>query len=140
MKIVSLKTKIQYNIVPVRDNENHMPCPECSATRKHSKAKSFSWNNQKMTGHCFNCEASFVEYKPFKDKKIYTLPAVKNKTELTEKAMQYFVSRGISQNTINHFKIYSDNEWMPQYNKEVEVVCHPYYYHDVLENPRKVYH
>jgi twinkle protein len=134
MKIVSLKTKIQYEIAPIRDTENQMPCPECSSQRKHQKAKSFSWNNTKMTGYCFNCEASFVEYKPFKDEKKYVLPTINNKTGLTEKAMSYFLSRGINQNTVNEFKIYSDTEWMPQFEKEVEVFCFPYYYDGNLIN------
>lgn len=134
MKILSLKTKIQYEIAPIRDTENQMPCPECSSDRKHHKAKSFSWNNTKMTGYCFNCEASFVEYKPFKDEKIYILPKINNKTDLTKKALDYFNNRGINQNTINHFKIYSDFEWMPQFNKNIEVFCFPYFFNEKLVN------
>lgn len=134
MKILSLNTNTEYEISPTKNGENAMACPACSSTRKHTKAKSFSWNNTEMFGYCHNCNERFIEYKPFREEKKYVLPVVKNKTGLTEKAMSYFLSRGINQNTVNEFKIYSDTEWMPQFNKDVEVFCFPYYYDGNLIN------
>lgn len=134
MKIISLTTKIQYDITLNKAGENIMPCPECSQNRKHKFRKSFSFNAEKKTGHCMNCEAKFVEYKPFKEKKEYKIPLVKNKTDLTAAAVKWFHSRCISQSTLIKMKVYSDIEYMPQINKETSVICFPFYIDESLKN------
>ena len=56
MKILSLNTNTEYEISPTKNGENAMACPACSSTRKHTKAKSFSWNNTEMFGYCHEKE------------------------------------------------------------------------------------
>lgn len=126
MKIVSLKTRQVYDIQATRKNENQMPCPECNQDRKHKGKKSFSWNNSKEAGYCFNCEASFVVDRP-RTEKVYYVPEIVNNTKLTDRAVSYFEGRMISKETINKLKIYSSTEFMPQLGREVEVICFPYY-------------
>lgn len=133
MKILCTQNQIVYDIPVTKDGENAMPCPVCTPSRKHKRKKSFSWNNKLRTGYCHNCESSFVEYNP-QQKKEYVLPRVTNKTALTDKAVAWFVSRGINQTTLNKMGIYSAMEWMPQVGKETSVICFPYYVDDKLVN------
>jgi twinkle protein len=134
MKIISLHTKKIYDIDVNRQGENHIKCPECSPGRKKKSAKPFMWNNTKLVGHCYHCDTTFVEYKPFKTEKQYFNPEWKNITSLTDKAVKYFTSRMISQTTIAKMKIYSDDQFMPQFNKSVEVMCFPYFFNERLVN------
>lgn len=134
MKVISLNTKIIYDIDFAKQGENTLKCPECSESRKKKNAKSFSWNNQKMIGFCHHCNASFVEYKPFKTEKTYVIPEWKNITNLTDKAVKYFTGRMISQGTLNKMKVFSETQYMPQFNKEIEVICFPYFFNERLVN------
>jgi twinkle protein len=134
MKIISLNTKTIYEIEPQRSGENNMQCPECSKSRKKQKVKCFSWNNEKNTGYCNHCNTAFVQYKPFKEDKKYFIPQWKNITDLTDKAVKYFTSRMISQETLNKMKIYSDKHYMSGLEKEVEVICFPYFFEGNLKN------
>ena len=134
MKIISLNTKNIYDLDVSKQGENTLKCPECTANRKKKSAKPFQWNNIKLVGFCHHCQASFVEYKPFKSEKIYIIPEWKNITSLSDKAVKYFNSRMISQQTLTKMKVYSDNEWMPQFNSSVEVICFPYYFNENLKN------
>jgi twinkle protein len=134
MKIISLNTKKIYDIEVNRQGENHIKCPECSENRKKKSAKPFMWNNTKMVGHCYHCDTSFVEYKPFKTEKIFVTPEWKNITSLTDKVVKYFTGRMISQETLVKMKVYSDSQFMPQFNKSVEVISFPYFFNERLLN------
>lgn len=137
MIIVDVNTKLLYEIEPRKQaGENYMTCPVCSATRRKKQDKCFCWNADKNIGHCNHCEASFVKYVPLKGRPVkeYVVPEWKNKTELTDKAVKYFEGRMISQETLRRMRIHSDREWMPQFGKEVEVVCFPYFVDGQLRN------
>jgi hypothetical protein len=58
---------------------------------------------------------------------VYTVPEWKNNTSLSDKAVKYFEGRAISQATLNEMQVYSDREFMPQFGKEVDVICFPYF-------------
>lgn len=134
MKILSLNSKQTYEIEPRKNGENISTCPECDANRKHRGKKSFSWNDTKKTGYCQNCEAKFVEFKPFQEKKEYIVPSWKNKTDLSEKAVKWFEGRSISQKTLLTMKIYSDVEFMPQTGNNRNVICFPFFLDNKLVN------
>lgn len=134
MKIISLNTKQVYDIDFTKAGENTLKCPECSGNRKKKSAKPFRWNNEKLVGHCYHCDTSFVEYKPFKSEKTYTAPEWKNITTLSDKAVKYCNSRMIRQTTLNKMRVYTDQHFMPQLNKEVEVICFPYFFNGSLKN------
>jgi len=127
MKILSLASKQVYDIDPTKRGENASPCPECDANRKHRGKKSFSWNNNKNTGYCQNCQASFVEFRPVREEKEFIVPEWKNKTELTEKAVKWFEGRAIGQTTLQKQNIYSDIEYMPQEQTKCSVICFPFF-------------
>lgn len=134
MKILSISSKLIYDIDVKKSGENAMCCPECNANRKHKGKKSFSWNETKKVGSCKNCDGSFVEYKPFIEKKDFVVPLWKNITQLSEQAVKWFDSRGISQDTLKKMQIYSDTEFMSQINKETSVICFPYFLDNKLVN------
>jgi twinkle protein len=66
--------------------------------------------------------------------KEYVIPEWKNKTDLTDKAVRWFESRMIRQDVLNKMKVYSDNEFMPQFKSEQETICFPYFMDGKLIN------
>lgn len=134
MKIKSTKTQKIYDVILTRSGENHQPCPECSADRKNKKAKSFSFNVAKGQGKCFNCDASFYEFREPVQKKEYQVPQWKNRTNLIEKAAEWMRGRLILDDVLNAMCVSSAVEWMPQTQKEENVICFPYYRNGALVN------
>ena len=134
MKILSLKTKEIFDVDFPKSGENCMPCPACKKTRNHPDRKSFTFNATKGAGQCRNCEDKFVAYNPTKEKKEYKLPDWKNNTELTDRALAWFVGRGIGQETLKSLGVCSGTEWMPQANGNMSVICFPYYMDGVVKN------
>ncbi len=130
MKYQSSLTKQLYNIEFTKKTDI---CPECSHTRKKKKDKCLQFYQETNSAYCFNCNTTFFEYKPFEPKE-YKVPVWKNITKLTDKAVKWFTSRMISQDTLNKLKIYSDTEYMPQFDKEINVICFPFFYNEKLKN------
>ena len=130
MKYQSSETKQLYEICFDRKRNK---CPECSDLRKNQKAKDLQYYKDSNTAYCFHCNATFFEYKPY-EKREFKIPEQKNKTKLTDKALDFFTNRRISQTALNKMKVYSDVEYMPQFNKEIEVICFPYYVNNKLIN------
>jgi twinkle protein len=130
MKIQSSNTKIIYNYQP---NGIRSLCPECSHLRKKKDDKCLAWDKDKNRGYCHNCNAAFFEYLPHEPKQ-FIIPKWENKTELTDQAVKYFESRMISQQVLIDMRVYSDITFMPQFQKEVQVICFPYFYNEKLIN------
>jgi len=131
MKYQSSNTKSIFEIH--FDGKKRIKCPECYLSRTKSDARDLQYYPETNRAYCFHCNTTFFEYKPF-DKKEYILPEWKNKTDLTNKAVKWFESRMIKQETLNELKIYSDVEYMPQFKKETEVICFPYFANEKLIN------
>ena len=130
IEIKSLETKKTYFITCNRTGENQMPCPECSDTRKqeNKSKKSFSFNTEKYTGYCQNCSASFIKnVKMIEKEKQYSKPDRKNFTLLKDEHLQYFSKRGITQETVNAFKLVSENN----------LIVFPYLRNNELINTKK---
>jgi twinkle protein len=108
-------------------------CPECSVNRKKQNKKDLQYYPDTLTAFCFHCETTFFEYKPY-EKKEYIAPEWKNITKLSDKSVKYFTGRMISQNTLNELKIYTSIEWMPQFKKEINTICFPYFRDNKLVN------
>jgi twinkle protein len=134
MKIKSTITGALYEFTPAgKGDEVRSTCPECSHLRKKKTDKCFAWNNKTDVGYCHNCTASFYVFKPTEGKQ-YIAPEWKNITELSDRAVKWFTGRMISQNTLVKMKIYTSREYMPQFNKEVETICMPYFFQGKLYN------
>lgn len=136
MKIVAKSTRQEYTIDFSKYNGTESTqCPACSASRKKQKDKCFNWNHNEKVGKCHNCGEAFYEYKEFQPKeKKYTRPEWSNNTTLSDKAVKYFESRGISQFTLRQMKITSGLEWMPQFGKEIETINFNYFRGEELIN------
>ena len=135
MKIQSANTKNIYEFNPLnRSVEERYICPECSQNRKKQKDKCFAWDNSSNRGYCHNCNVAFFEVKKDIRVKEYAIPEWKNKTDLSDKAVKWFNSRMISQETLVKMKIYSDLSYMPSFQKEQEVICFPYFRNGQLVN------
>lgn len=130
MKIQSSNTKQIFNYEP---NGKYSLCPECSHLRKKKTNKCLSWDSKENRGYCHNCLTAFFEFRPHEAKE-YICPAWTNKTELTDQAVKYFEGRMISQVTLNKMRVYSDKEFMPQFNRETPVICFPYFFNGKLIN------
>lgn len=128
MKIISANTKRTYNIdLYGISKEERFICPECSEGRKKAKDKCLAWDTASNIGYCHHCTTTFFQFKPYQSQKEYFLPEWKNITALTDKAVRYFEGRMIRQETLVKMQVYSDNQFMPQFNKEKEVICFPYF-------------
>ena len=131
MKLQSSITKRIFDFEPTPGKKT--VCPECSPNRRKSKELVVSWEKEGNRGFCHHCETTFFPYES-REKPVYIVPEWKNSTELTDKAVKYFEGRMISQKTLNEMKVYSDREFMPQFQKIVDVICFPYFRADELIN------
>ncbi len=134
MKIQSIQTQKVYDIALKKGGENQMPCPECSSDRKHPKAKSFSFNVDKEVGYCLNCQTRFVPFREKQPEKTYFRPEWKNTTALSDQAVKYFTGRGISQAALNTMRVYTDQHYIPAFEKDVQCICFPYFHDGQLIN------
>jgi twinkle protein len=134
MKILSLNTKIIYDIQIKKGEENIIQCPECHHLASNKRGKELSFNASKGVGSCHRCNASFVEFKLQAEKKVYVIPEYKNETNLNENQIKYFAGRMISKQILDKFKISNAREYMPQVEKEMDCICFPYYRNGELIN------
>jgi twinkle protein len=122
------------------DGEERTICPVCSKDRKKSRVKCFSWNHSKNTGFCSHCQASFVIEDQIakalyvsRENRDYKKP-VWNNTELSDRALKYLESRGISQFAVRQLKVTEAEEWMPQTNAKENTLQFNYFRNNELVN------
>lgn len=146
MKIYHIATETFYEIDPKRSSgEEAFQCPMCSPERKKSKDKCMGWNHDKVVGHCSHCNASFVVKREYEHQtRQYARPVFNNRTDVSKKTVDFFLSRGISQDTVNHFKITESEEFMPQLNNTFLTMNFNYFRNEDLINtkfrgPKKSY-
>ena len=114
-------------------------CPLCSHTRqpKNQKAKCAMYDWDRGLGTCMNCNEVF-QLHTFKRKsdslKEYTKPEWKNNTSLSDNAIKWFESRGISQKTLVKMKITEGKEFMPQTGKNENTIQFNYFINNELIN------
>ena len=116
-------------------------CPVCSHNRKpeNRKAKCAMYDWERGLGTCMNCDTVF-QLHTFKRKgggtKEYVLPEWRNNTNLSDAAIKWFESRGISQKTLTDMKISEGQEWMPQVNNNVNTIQFNYFINEQLINTK----
>lgn len=110
-------------------------CPKCAHTRKNKKDRSLSVDLRTGMFNCHNggCDFRGSAMQIAKEKKEYAQP-VKRLEKLSEKSIQWFESRGISNNTTLRLGITESKEWMPQFEKEVNCICFNYFRNEQLVN------
>lgn len=111
-------------------------CPKCSATRKNKTDPCLSVDVITGVYNCHNnCGFSGGVANTYKEKpKEYVVPEFINRTELSKKAVDYFFTRGISQQTLIDCKITTGKNYMPQFSKEVETINFNYFRNGELVN------
>ena len=115
-------------------------CPLCSHTRqpKNRKAQCASYDWERGLGTCHNCNTSF-QLHTYQRKGNATKEYIKpDKVEVYEpvkdKAVEWFESRGISQQTLNDLKVTTGEEFMPQTGQKENTIQFNYIMGEELIN------
>jgi twinkle protein len=106
-------------------------CPQCSHTRKNKRDKCLSVDIDKGLFNCHNC--GFSGTTKFEKKKEFVRPE-KIKVNLTERVVKWFGERGISEPTLQHWKIGESLEYFPQVGKKRRAINFNYYRENDLIN------
>jgi twinkle protein len=106
-------------------------CPKCSNTRKNKRDKCLSVDIDKGLFNCHNCGYSGTT--KFEQKKDYIKPQT-IKVNLTERVIKWFSDRGITEPTLNHWKIGESLEYFPQVNAKRRSINFNYYRENDLIN------
>lgn len=107
----------KFNIHNIPENAKYHTCPECSHTRKKNTDKCMSVFWDTGLGRCNHCGAQ-VQLHTYKKKnessiRQYVKPANVNTTNLDDRHVEWFESRGISQSTLRRAGISSGATHMP---------------------------
>jgi len=109
------------NVGNKASGQTYTICPKCSHDRKKKNTKCLGVNLDKGIWHCNHCNWSGSL-----SKKQYVLPKWENNTQLSDKVLEWFQKRNISQETLVKMQIAEKSEYMPQVESERTVVCFPY--------------
>ena len=137
IKVINLADKKEYTIDVHKNGENQMTCPECSPTRKKKTDKCFSFNLNKGAGRCNHCQIVLVENKPFEPKHTqieFKRPKIVEVSKYTEKYLNYFKTRLISEKTLLELKVGEAIEWMPKARAEIPIIQFNYFRNGELIN------
>lgn len=132
--VIEKESRVEYQVLADKNGENPQKCPICSADRKkgNQNKKCFSYNTEKQTGKCQNCFA--VVYKKTENHKSYVRPEWQNKTQLSDKVVEWFLSRNINQDTLLKMKVTESVEFMPQVNTKRNCINFNYFRGERLIN------
>ena len=118
-------------------------CPRCSPIRKKKNAKCLSVNIEKNVWHCNHCDWSgtlnqgeqktsrpYYEEKP----KIYLKPTPKTNINPSQKIIDWFARRKISEDTLIKMKVTNGLNWMPAVEDYVNTIEFNYFKNGELVN------
>ena len=130
-------------------------CPQCRDQRHDKRDKSLSVDLDKGVWNCHYCgwgghlehtedeKKRWMEQQPWfnpksirREKPTYKRPTPKPHAPMSERALRWFASRGISQQTVEAMKITEGLEFMPQNNAQSNTVQFNYYLDGVLVNTK----
>ena len=120
-------------------------CPMCSHTRKpeNKKQKCASYDWERGLGTCHNCNTSFQLHtyqRKGKAEKVYIKPEQPDPEHpdksfaIRDQVIEWFKTRGISQETLFDLKIGEGPEYMPQTGKTENVIKFNYFMGGELTN------
>ena len=128
-----------FNQHELPEGNSQSTCPLCSHTRKpeNKKQKCASLDWERGLGTCHNCDKTFQLHtyqRKGKASKTYVKPAPFVAEAPGDKVIEWFKTRGISQNTLDELKVTVGQEFMPQTGKTENVIKFNYFMGDELIN------
>ncbi len=112
-------------------------CPQCSKSRGNPKDRSLSVDLDKGVWNCHHCSWSgCLRDDRIKPHRQYTRPQPRPASPVPPKVSAYFVSRGISQSTLEKAGVDVGMEFMPQDGKEMRVIRFNFYLGGELVNTK----
>ena len=129
----------EFNIHKLEEGKTQGICPLCSHDRKaaNKKLKCASYDWKRGLGTCHNCNQTFQmhTYKRKGDaQKEYTKPEPIDELDISQKAKDWFESRGISPKTLFDLGVGEGLEYMPQTSKVENTIQFNYYIGGELVN------
>ena len=114
-------------------------CPICSPDRKpkNEKAKCASYDWDRGIGTCHNCSKTFQLHtyqRKGKSEKVYTKPTATVTNPPSSKIIEWFNTRGISEETLRELMVSEGPEFMPQTGKTENAIHFNYFIGDELIN------
>ena len=114
-------------------------CPLCSSDRqpKNQKLKCASYDWERGLGTCHHCDSSFQLHsyqRKGASEKIYIRPEEAKINPPTSKIVEWFKTRGISQQTLTDCSVGEGPEYMPQTGKSENTIQFNYIVGDELVN------
>ena len=129
-------------------------CPKCHMERHDKRDKSLSVDLDKGVWNCHYCswaghleydeqeKQKWMEQQPWyqrtkiRQKPVYKKPKPRPHAPMSAKALAWFSSRGISEDTVRALKITEGLEWMPQKQGQANTVQFNYYHNGELVNTK----
>ena len=129
----------EFNQHKLEEGKKQGICPLCSHDRKpkNTKAKCASYDWERGLGTCHNCNTSFQLHtyqRKGASEKVYVRPAEVVHKPPASKVVEWFKTRGISQQTLTDLRISEGPEFMPQTGKTENVIKFNYFMGDQLIN------
>ena len=130
----------QFNQYGLKPGSTQGTCPLCSHTRqpKNQKAQCASYDWERGLGTCHNCDTSF-QLHTYQRKgnatREYVKPIPVEVFEpVKDKAVEWFKTRGITQQTLDDLSVTTGEEFMPQTGKKENTIQFNYIMGDELVN------
>jgi len=130
----------QFNQYSLKPGSTQGVCPLCSHTRqpKNQKLQCASYDWERGLGTCHNCDTSF-QLHTYQRKgnatKEYVKPIPVEVFEpVKDKAVEWFKTRGISQQTLDDLYVTTGDEFMPQTGRKENTIQFNYIMGDELVN------
>ena len=129
----------EFNQHKLEEGKKQGICPLCSHDRKpkNQKAKCASYDWDRGLGTCHNCNTSFQLHtyqRKGASEKVYVRPTEVVHKPPASKVVEWFKTRGISQQTLTDLRIGEGPEYMPQTGKTENVIKFNYFMGDQLIN------
>jgi twinkle protein len=130
----------KFNQYSLKPGSTQGICPLCSHTRqpKNRKAQCASYDWERGLGTCHNCDTSFQLHtyqRKGNSTREYVKPIPVEVFEpVKDKAVEWFKTRGISQQTLNDLSVTTGEEFMPQTGQKENTIQFNYIMGDELIN------
>jgi len=113
------------------NESTRVPCPFCSPERRKSNSKDMTLTRKADGAVVYHCHHCYVNGSVQPEKKEFKLSAVPSKTVINQPLNQthydWLMSRGISQQTADKFKLFAADKYFNKIGKVTSAVGFPYY-------------